>query len=277
VTPKRTLEEIVLIYETERALVDLFCEGHSDAAVLKFFVEGREEVKTAVYDADQIEWPDEIGSEGGNRARMVFLSNALSSRGLKGICVIDKDLDTIKDKTATNGILLKTDYACLDMYGLEPDDLGTFIYSRFNIDMTDEDVRKILDACKHLFAIRFLREEHCAGSSIADVRRMISDGKNIEFAVDSYLERCKQLNGYDTRWDKVIEKEAETFDALNGDFRDYINVHDLGTMLAAIIRSIKSGSVSIETNFIERHCAYVILSLRNFGFPFFSQISSKLF
>lgn len=276
-TPKRTLDEILLIYQTERTLVDVFCEGPTDAAVIKFFVEGRDSAKTAVYDASQIEWPEEVGSEGGNRAKVVFLSNALSSRGLKGICVIDKDLDTIADKTATNSALLKTDYACLDMYGLEPGDLRTFIYSKFNIDMKDEDVSKIFDACKHVFVIRFLREVHCPGSSIADVRRMIADGKKVEFAVDTYLARCKQLNGYDARWDKVIEEEAATFSALNGDFRDYINVHDLGTMLASIIRAIKSNSVSLETNFVEKHCVYVILSLRNFGFPLFSHLSTRLF
>jgi hypothetical protein len=103
-----------------------------------------------------------------------------------------------------------------------------------------------------------------------------SDAKKVEFAVDAYLERCKQLNGYDVRWDKILEGEAKTFSALNGDFRDYINVHDLGAILAAIVHAIKSRSVSIETNFVERHFAYVILSLRNFGFPFFSQLSSRL-
>ena len=37
--PKRTVAELILLYETEPSLIDVFCEGPSDTAILKFFAE----------------------------------------------------------------------------------------------------------------------------------------------------------------------------------------------------------------------------------------------
>jgi hypothetical protein len=276
VIPKRTLEELLLIYQTEWTLIDVFCEGPGDHAILKSFVDAIQRRRTAVFDADQIEWPDGLSNEGGNRSRIVFLSKELSSRALHGICVIDRDLDTIEDHTPGNGCLLKTDYSSLDMYGFDRDDVSTYIYSTFNVSLDAAQVDQILEACKRLFVIRFLRERHAVGSSIADARRIISDEKNCTVGVKEYLQRCKQLNGYDARWDIINELEDGVFNGVGGDIRDHINVHDLGDILASIIRAIKSRSVSIDPNFIAKHCAYVLLTSRNFGYPLFSELSRRL-
>jgi hypothetical protein len=275
-SPKRTLDELVLIYETEHTLVDIFCEGPSDHLLFKFFADAIDSKSVGVYSADQIEWPSELGSYGGHRARILFLSNVLSSRTLKGICVIDKDLDTIENRTPGNRNLIKSDYACTDMCGLETDDLWTFIYSRFNLTLSEDQLRSVFDACKHVFSIRFLRDEHCPGSTVAAADEILADASNFSISVGNYLERCRQLNGYDVRWDKVISGQSTLYQSLNGDFRDYINVHDLGKILAAIIRKLKSRSVSLAPNFIENHCCYVVMARRLFGYPLFSEISLRL-
>ena len=161
------------------------------------------------------------------------------------------------------------------MYGLDSEDLGAFIYSTFNVELTSQQVECIFEACKRLFVIRFLRDKHAAGSSIAQPRRIMLDGGDVKIGVKC-LDRCKQLNGYDDRWTKIIECEEAFFQKLNGDFRDYINIHDLGDILAAVVRSLKRKSVAIESNFIAKHCAYVMLSSRNFGFPLFGELSRRL-
>jgi hypothetical protein len=275
-SPKRTLEELVLIYQTEPTLFDVFCEGPSDLLILKFFTDAIESKSTGVYSADQIEWPHELGSHGGHRSRIVFLSNALSSKTLKAICVVDKDLDTIENRTPNNTNLIKSDYANIDMYGLETDDLRTFIYSKFNLTVSEDQLASVFDACKRLFTIRFLRERHCPGSTIAPADDMLTDASSFAFSVDDYLERCRQLNGYDVRWNKVINEQDALYISLNGNFREYINVHDLGEILVAIIRKQKSKSVSLTPDFIAKHCGYVVMAQRLFGYPLFSDISTRL-
>jgi hypothetical protein len=274
--PKRTIDEFLLIYRVEPTLLDVFCEGPSDANVFKFFVDAFEKRAICVYSADQIEWPSDLGDHGGNRARLVFLSNEITSRALRSICVIDKDLDTIKDQTPGNSSLIKTDYANLNMYGLDPDDLRTFIYSRFNVSITDEQLASVFEACKHIFTTRFLKELHCVGSTIPSADDILTEPENVTFSKEKYLGRCRQLNGYDSRWNDVEQGQPSLFASLNGDFRDYINIHDLGEILVAAIRKLKSRSVTLTPDFIAKHCVYVLMAQRQFGYPLFSELSRRL-
>jgi hypothetical protein len=273
---KRTLEELLLIYETERSLVDVFCEGPSDFLVFNVFVDAIDNKMSAVYAADQIEWPNGVGSHGGNRSRIVFLSNQLSSQGLNGICVVDKDFDVIEDLTPSNSALCKTDYSCTPMYGLEAADLQALIYSSFNLTITANQLSSVFEICKHLFAIRFLRDKHCMGSTIASPDNILTSPAAFAFSVQGYLDRCKQLNGYDARWDTVAREHDALFMSLQGDARDYINIHDLGQLLVAIIRALKSKSVSLKPDFVGKHCLYVSISQAQFGYPLFSELSSRL-
>jgi hypothetical protein len=274
-TPKRTLDELILICQTEPQLIDVFCEGPSDCSIFNFFAEAMGS-KAAVYAADQIEWPDDLDDDDGHRGRIVFLSNELSIRGLNGVCVVDSDLDTIANQTVGNGNLIKSDHACIDMYGLDADDLQALFYGAFNVSISVDQLAATFDACKHLFAIRFLRKQHCVGSRIASADEISADPAAFSFSVQSYLERCKQLNGYDVRWDSVIQQQNALYASLQGDFRDYINVHDLGTILAAIVRKLKSKAVYITPDFIAKHLAYFLMTQKRFGFPLFSELSTRL-
>lgn len=273
---KRTVDEILLICETEPSLVDVFCEGAFDAGILDQFVGGLGAANTSVYFADQIEWPDELDDDGGNRKRVIFLSEQLSALAVNGICVIDRDLDTIQDATAVNANLLKTDYSCIDMYSLDVDDLVVLLYSRYNIVIEPEQIGQILDACKAIFSVRYLRDKHCAGASIATPEKIIQSAKELKFSVQNFLERCKQRNGYDSRWDHVFREQDELLRSMVEDIRCYINVHDFGEILSIIVRSLKSKSVSLEPEFLSRHLAYRMLSQSMFGFPLFSEISTRL-
>jgi hypothetical protein len=275
-TPKRTLEELILIYQTEAQLIDVFCEGPSDFSIFNFLADAAGSKTTAVYTADQIEWPDELDDFEGNRGRIVFLSNQLSARNLNGVCIVDKDLDTIVNQTADNGNLIKSDYACVDMYGLDTDDLQDFFWGTFNIKISAGQLAATFDACRHLFAIRFLRKKYCAGSRIANADEIMTDPTTFSFSVQAYLERCKQLNGYDVRWDSVIQHQNALYASLQGDFRDYINVHDLGEILATIIRKLKRRAVHIAPDFIVKHLVYFLITQRRFGYPLFSKLSMHL-
>jgi hypothetical protein len=134
----------------------------------------------------------------------------------------------------------------------------------------------VFEACKQIFAVRFLREAHCVGSTIASADEILSEAESVVMSGDSYLKRCKQLNGYDARWDGVIERHDGLLQKMNGDFRNYINIHDLGEILASVVRSLKSRTVHVNSDFVAKHCSYVLLSRQDFGYPLFGEIAAQL-
>lgn len=274
--PRRTLEEVLLISEVESSLVDVFCEGLSDVQVLTFFVSAISGIRASVYSADQIEWPEDLSTFGGHRGKIVHLSQMLSSRGVNGICVVDRDLESIEPATDLNPNLLMTDYSCLNMCGLDEGDVREFIYSKYNVALSAAQLLSVFEACKHLFVARFLRDRFCAGASLPTAEKILVDPVSCEVSVGVFLDRCKQLNGYDVRWDKVSSNHEGVFKSLSGSFRDYINIHDLDRMLSTVVRSHKSKSTNIPTDFVGKHCIYVLIAQRMFGFPLFEQLSTRL-
>lgn len=274
--PRRTVDEFILLYQTERNLADIFCEGPSDALIFKFFTSAFNKVAPAVYSADQIEWPEHSVPAGGNRGKIAALSQLLADGRLNGICIIDKDHDGIVEQTSRNSSLILTDYSCLEMYGLSVDDLQIFIYSNFNLSITDDHLANIFDACKHIFAVKYLREKYCAGSTVATVEYILDGASFDAFSIARYLDRCKQLNGYDARWETVLAELSNLIDSLNDDIRNYLNAHDLSELLGIIVRRMKSRSLSAPSAPILKHFSYALVAQRQFGYPLFEKLSTRL-
>jgi hypothetical protein len=207
----------------------------------------------------------------------VYLSRKLAELQLRGTCVVDRDLDTIEDNTHGNANLVKTDYSCMEMYGLLDADLNAFVLATFNVTLSSDNLSAIFDACKQLFVIRYLREKYCVGASLPDAAEIVKyDEKGVAILTDTYLGRCRQVNGYDARWDKVANEWADRVGKLGNERRDYINIHDMGSVLAKVIRTMKKKSVAIDFHFLEKHCVYVVISRALYTDPMFKLIEAKL-
>lgn len=210
----------------------------------------------------------------GERQLVFLMLVSFVTRDDKSIVYIDEPELSLNIKWQRR--LISSILKLIDMYGLDTDDLRALVYSKFNLDISVNQLATVYDACKHIFTIRLLREKYCVGSTIPSANGILADSDIFSVSVGAYLDRCKQLNGYDVRWDRVVREQGALFASLQGDFRDYINVHDLGDILAAIIRKLKSRSVSLTADFAAKHFAYVLMAQCRFGFPLFSELSTRL-
>lgn len=275
--PKRSVAEIIFIAKTEGAINDVYCEGQLDRQVISAFSAHIGKNATLVCAAEQIEWPEEVGTYGGHRGRILYLSGKLASEGLRGTCVIDRDLDTIENTTEGNANLVKTDYSCMEMYGLLSDDLKAYLSATYNAAISDLVLKSVFEACRQLFVIRYLREKYCVGASLPKPNEIVELVENsVIILTDVYLDRCRQVNGYDPRWDKVSAEFKAVLSQLGAENRDYIHIHDMGSIMEKIIRKIKKGVVALEFHFLEKHCVYVIISRALYSDPIFKAIEARL-
>jgi len=275
--PKRTVSEIIFIAQTEQSLVDVYCEGPLDARVILSFARSTGHANTLVYPAELIEWPEDAATFNGHRGKVVYLSNKFTAMKLQGACVIDQDLDTIQNSSPENGNLLKTDFSCMEMYGLAEDDLSAYLSATYNVSISASTFSTIFAAIKLLFVIRFLRDKYCMGASLPPPVEIIAGTPDkLEIARDAYLDRCSQVNGYDNRWDKLRAAIQPELDSLGTEKRNYMNIHDLSAVLAKVIRLRKSKTVQLDPFFLERHCAYLIISRSLYSHPMFDRLTSAI-
>jgi len=165
----------------------------------------------------------------------------------------------------------------MEMYGLLEDDLVAYLSATFNVTFSKANLNTLFESCKQLFVIRHLREKYCVGASLPSSAEIVNyEEGTITIAIDAYLERCTQVNGYDPRWDKVISEYKDVLKTLGDEKRDYMNIHDLGAILAKIVRAIKRRAASVDSLFVEKHCVYVVISRALYSDSMFKSIETRL-
>jgi hypothetical protein len=75
---RRTIEEIIVRYELEPSLRDIYVEGLEDKSLIEWFLSQHGQTNCAIYDVDTIEIPAELlfaeNLVDGNRSRVIFLA-----------------------------------------------------------------------------------------------------------------------------------------------------------------------------------------------------------
>ena len=122
---KRTLDELITLYELEPDLSEIITEGRTDAAVLRWFL-NRLNSDTVVYAVtDRLDTtPAEVKSKGldiGNKgyviANALMLQERSDDAGRRVTFVYDIDDDVITSKpTPRADCLVSTDYTSMEMY-----------------------------------------------------------------------------------------------------------------------------------------------------------------
>ena len=122
---RRTIAELCALYGLEPGIRDVFVEGASDAAVLRWYLRHRTSRAVSVIEVDAIDVPGSVveahSLDGGNRGRVLALANELD-RQLSGSArscptlVHDADSDRLLGSLPAVEMLIPTDFTCLEMY-----------------------------------------------------------------------------------------------------------------------------------------------------------------
>ncbi len=120
---RRTIDELVTLYELEPDLRDIYVEGPSDKAILEGLLEEIGISGVSVSDISSVDIPADPGNEDdedGNRDRVVKLAKALGealeNSDVRLACIVDSDFDHLTASDGSAAFLLKTDYANMEMY-----------------------------------------------------------------------------------------------------------------------------------------------------------------
>lgn len=244
---RRTIDELLARYQLEPTIQDVFVEGDADRSLVQWFLHEKGESNVAVYTIDSVDISaalvKQLDFEINNRGRIITLAHILEQRlgnqVSQVLCVADKDFDIILKKEHHCGLLLFTDYACMEMYAFNPPAIGKFMKMlvRRSDDSAEHLIVEFAKVLQELFLVRLTNRildlnltavswEKCC--SIVDTTIVLDVGEYVQ----RYLNSNAKLSELE-RFLSVIEKYRGKLD---DDPRYQIQGHDLIKLLAWYIR-----------------------------------------
>nr|WP_281722557.1 DUF4435 domain-containing protein [Nitrosomonas nitrosa] len=121
---RKTVEELIVRYELEPTLRDVYVEGEFDAFLLRWFFHDSDMQNVCVYEIGTVEISHDLLAEAratnNNKGRVIALAHKLQ-QALGDECrqvtfVVDKDFDHLLQHNPSTRLLLITDYSCMEMY-----------------------------------------------------------------------------------------------------------------------------------------------------------------
>jgi hypothetical protein len=121
---RRTIEELAVLYELHPNRKDIYVEGPIDVSFFRWFLRQASSQSATVYEISTVEipvdWIKQHNLEDNNRDRVITLAFLLASyigeESLQITCIADRDLDLVLNRQHNCGLLLFTDYTCIEMY-----------------------------------------------------------------------------------------------------------------------------------------------------------------
>jgi hypothetical protein len=248
---RKTIEELIALYELEPDIRDIYVEGYSDKTVVEWFLKTKEIKNVAVYDIGTVNVPFDLiqdsDLEDNNRGRVITLALVLQKE-ITGdpfnlvACIADKDFDELLGIKHDCSILLFTDYAAMEIYLLNERVVDKFL----NLVITGfpQDAHTIFDniipALEEIFLIRLANQILKFGIGLIPIEKCCAIAlKGFNFDFDEFIKRYLNKGG------KYAEKDIfiRTVNAYrrNGrsDPRLRIHGHDFTYLLNKYINKIK--------------------------------------
>lgn len=240
---KRTLEELLARYELHPDVCDIYVEGESDKDILRWFFDSSGKRNIVVYPITEVDIAAERVNErklaNNNRGRVMLLAAYLKEsldRVPTVTCVIDADLDYALEIAPPTGLLLRTDFSSMDMYGY--DDAAVLKTSRLlgcDLNRTGADILNELSGyLLRLFLYRLvshilkLELQWIAAHKCCTLR-----GTILEFDEAEFLRRYLNKKGLGAKEKAAFEEELKKYEEVKGiDVRLVIRGHDFTETLA---------------------------------------------
>jgi hypothetical protein len=264
--PRRTIEELALRYELEPTMRDVFVEGHSDQTILRWFIDsccsGGESV--GVFPIDEIDVPSEVLQQykmsSGNRSEVIALCLELERRfgdSLTSVTgVVDLDIFGIIPGDHQSGLLVKSDFSCLEIYLFSEQSLAKTLKLAFpHVKKSAKEVTdELAPVLRELFLLR--AGAHGLGFSaewISYDSFLSVEGGVLKYRLKDHQRHYLQKSGVWERRGELDKAITELRAKLPGDFRFEANGHDaicvLGHYLKAFYKKVKD---------VDRTCPHVL-------------------
>lgn len=284
--PRRKIEELIAKYELHPNFRDVFVEGARDRGVFEWFLGQSPDSGAAVYDISTVEVPAgrvlEFGLEDSNRGRVIslayLLENSLGPKTTAATCIADSDFEPIVKRLRDCGVLLLTDYTCIEMYAFNEQAVGKFL--KIIIGGFPKPAATVLSeisgVLRELFLVRLANHVLGLGlKKISPKSHWKITRKGVNFDADAYLREYLDKNG---KLDDLVRFKGtiESYRSLlPSDPRASAQGHDFELLLLDYLR--RNGvKKSVPADFLCRALMQSAESTQLAQEPLFSRLLQRL-
>lgn len=240
---KRSVDEMIAIYDLEESVRDVYVEGTIDKSFFQWII-GSESI-SEVYSVNDISIPDELLEKynlvaGSNRNKIVAVSTAIAEalpNNKNAIFIVDRDFSEYIQRDLGSHSLRYTDYNSIELYALNENvirKLMALVYGRYSASLPNfyPDMKRIL---KQVYAIRLTSIELKWNMSWLEFNRYVKVNQSIEFNQDKFIEAYLQKNSRWSKRDEFYSAFNKLHDNLNSDCRLSSRGHDFTELLMHIL------------------------------------------
>jgi hypothetical protein len=264
--PRRSIDDLVALYQLHPDLPDYYVEGRTDRLFLEYILQGS---SAKVIEVNDIEIPLELlrkySSTEGARQRVVALATELhgafgGEHGRNVRCIVDADFDRLSGNTETLPNPLRfTDYSCMESYWF--DDLHLEKYVRFGLRqpaaLTGRSiVGDLAPVMRKLFSLRAAGSLLLEGMSWLDPTScLVWRNDSVSFNETAFVGRWLNKNSAFGLTGKVMELAQDLDRILPDDPRHSIHGHDLVDVLSWYMRRLVGTGQFTRRDVVERTLA----------------------
>jgi len=235
---KRTLQELLALYELEPTLKDVYVEGRNDCNLIRWFLDRKGRSDVRVRRIDSVELPSELFRIEGlqsnsNHDAVILLSEILSrrfsGRNLTVVCIADTDFDRHLKRCRKNDFLQYTDYTSLEMYLFDErciKKVHEFTLCNFSVS-TSALMRNMQEVLQTIYVMRLSNEKLSWSMRFVDIKGYTNwDGTTIGFKAEAFLKSSLMSNGKIKSIVQFKEMTQRLSKKLHSDPRNNMRGHD---------------------------------------------------
>jgi hypothetical protein len=261
---RRTIEEVAELYELEPRRQDIYVEGPTDAYFLRWFLGQANNSNARVYEISTVEVPVDMikkyNLNDNNRDRVIVLAFMLASRlgeeSVQATCIADRDFDLVLHQQHICGLLLFTDYTCIEMYLFDEKCMDKFlnICIRRSIHSPACILGQFSLTLQELFLIRLANKILGLGLEWMTFERCcrLRDGE-VVFDAKDFINRYLNKNGKQSKQKEFLAAVDSCRSKLSGNPRYQMNGHDYIDLLSWYLAKHRVDKKLCASEIIERN------------------------
>lgn len=235
-----SIQELLVRYDLEPELIDLFVEGTFDKEVLTQVCASKEQ-KRAIYEIDSVDIPASIltkhGLSLGNKQRVIALSKELAgiAADAKVVCLVDRDLDHWFVPIADTHRLRWTSFCSLECHFLTAETIRDIAVTtgRAKIKSFDQFTASLLATIRALYAFRLSDRDLGLNLKWVALRKYLKRVEDsVVFDTSKYSTALLASNAKSQKKAEFDSAAANWIKKLNCDIRLSARGHDYTALLA---------------------------------------------
>ncbi|MBH3460240.1 hypothetical protein [Pseudomonas putida] len=265
--PRRSIDDLLLRYELEPTLEDVYVEGYFDKDVLTACFESEASSKRIAYTIDSVDIPfsvlEKYGLTEGNKQRVIALCRELEA-ATHSSCkfLVDRDLDHWFDRLPEARGLVWTRYCALELYFFNDALMRKFLInaSRSKISDWHAFITSFCSVLVFMYALRLADRELNLSMIWTDPDKDLKLHSGVlVFDRDSYINRVLSKNNRLGVLADVKVSVSRWYDrCVLEDYRLAIRGHDFVSLLAFVIKNGKGVPALGTVEAVER--TFILLS-----------------